>query len=293
MGIQFPPNLLVGTSSWSSADWVGTFYPEKTPASEMISCYSRKLRTVEIDATWHGMPTASMADAWKSRTAPGFIFSAKVPKVITHEKYLEDCGAELTEYVTVMERLGEKLGPMILQFPYVAKGKDPEEYQTGADFLSRLRRFVPLLPDGFQWGIEIRNSRWVGPELLETLRSRSVSLIFIDYYTMDPLAKLARRWDVFTAPFVYIRFLGNHKEMDATVKRAQEEGRRKRTWEGLIVDRTVEMRQWVPSIKEAVARQVPVYVYFNNHYAGYAPGSVELFSLLYNQSLAAEAQRTL
>ena len=282
MDIRFPPNLYVGTSSWSSPDWCGTFYPEGTPANEMIACYSQRLRTVEIDATWHMMPTVTMVDAWKSRTAPGFIFSAKVPKVITHEKYLEDCEAELKEYVSVMERLGEKLGPMILQFPYVAKGKDPEEYQTGADFLSRLRRFAPLLPGGFQWGIEIRNAKWVGPDLLEILRSRSISLIFIDYYTMDPLASLARRWNVFTAPFVYIRFLGNHKEMDASVKRAQEAGLRKRPWESLIVDRTDQMKQWLPSIKEAVGRQVPVYVYFNNHYAGYAPGSVELFSLIYN-----------
>ncbi len=281
MQLRFPPNLYVGTSSWSSPDWCGSFYPEGTASNEMIACYSRKLRTVEIDATWHMMPKVSMVDAWRSRTEPGFIFSAKVPKIITHEKYLEDCEAELKEYVSVMARLGEKLGPMILQFSYVAKGKDPQEYQTGADFLARLRRFVPLLPGEFQWGIEIRNPKWVGTELLDILRSRSITLAFIDYYTMDPLPKLAHRRDVFTAPFVYIRFLGNHKEMDAAVSRAQEEGSRKRAWESLIVDRTEEMKQWLPAIKETVVRQVPVYVYFNNHYAGYAPGSVELFSQLY------------
>ncbi len=281
MQIQFPSNLFVGTSSWSSPDWCGSFYPENLPASEMIACYSQKLRTVEIDATWHMMPTTAMVDAWKSRTGPGFVFSAKVPKTITHEKYLENCEAELIEYTTVMSRLGEKLGPMILQFPYVAKGKDPEEYLTGADFLSRLRRFVPLMSREFQWGIEIRNSKWVGPDLLDTLHGRSISLVFIDYYTMDPLPRLAQRRGVFTAPFVYIRFLGNHKEMDAAVTQAQEAGERNRPWESLIVDRTEQMKQWLPSIKAAVSRQVPVYVYFNNHYAGYAPGSVELFSQLY------------
>jgi uncharacterized protein YecE (DUF72 family) len=171
---------------------------------------------------------------------------------------------------------------MILQFPYVAKGKDAGEYQTGTNFLSRLRRFAGLLPREFKWGIEIRNSRWVRPDLLEILRARDISLVFIDYYTMDPLPKLAQRPDVFTAPFVYIRFLGNHKEMDAAVKRAVEEGKRKRDWESLIVDRTEQMKQWLPSIRGLVAKQIPVYVYFNNHYAGYAPGSVELFSRLYN-----------
>jgi uncharacterized protein YecE (DUF72 family) len=282
MQVQFPPNLYVGTSSWSSQDWCGNFYPESVAPAEMIGIYSRQLCTVEVDATWHMMPTRSMVDAWKSRTAEGFVFSAKVPRIITHEKYLEDCEGELNEFISVMARLGDKLGPMILQFPYVAKGKNAGEYQTGADFLSRLRRFTGLLPREFKWAIEIRNSKWVGPDLLDTLRARDISLVFIDYYTMDPLPRLAERSDIFTAPFVYIRFLGNHKEMDAAVKRAIEEGNRKRDWESLILDRTEQMRQWLPSIKELVAKQVPTYVYFNNHYAGYAPGSVELFSRLYN-----------
>jgi len=282
MQSQFPAHLLVGTSSWSSQDWRGSFYPESVSPSDMIGLYSRQLPTVEIDATWHMMPTRSMVDAWRSRTVDGFVFSAKVPKVITHEKYLEGCETELNEFLAVMARLGDKLGPMVFQFPYVARGKDPAEYQTGADFISRLRRFAGLLPKEFRWGIEIRNSKWVGPELLDILMAREISLVFIDYYTMDPLPMLARRPGIFTAPFVYIRFLGNHKEMDAAVKAAIEEGNRKRDWESLIVDRTEQMRQWIPPIRTLVARQVPTYVYFNNHYAGYAPGSVELFSRLYN-----------
>jgi uncharacterized protein YecE (DUF72 family) len=212
---QFPPGLLVGTSSWSSSDWCGKFYPDSTEPGEMIRVYSNKLRTVEIDSMWYRMPSRKMVETWKSRTPNGFIFSAKVPKVITHDKYLEGCEAELNEFVSVMSHLEEKLGPLILQFPYFAKGKDPEEYQTGADFIRRLKGFVDLLPRRFKWGIEIRNSRWVQPSLLDILRSREISLVFIDYFTMDPLPQLAHRAEVFTAPFVYVRFLGNRQQMDA------------------------------------------------------------------------------
>ena len=282
MRIEFPTNLFVGTSSWSSPDWCGTFYPENIQPAEMIAAYARQLRTVEIDATWHYMPNRTMVDAWRTRTPAGFLFSAKVPKVISHDKYLVDCEPELNEFVRVMSGLGDKLGPMILQFPYVAKGKDPQEYATGADFIGRLAKFIGLLPAEFQWGIEIRNSKWVGTRLLDLLRSRNVSLVFIDYYTMDPLPKLARRPEVFTAPFVYVRFLGNHKEMDAAVKRAREEGTRKRDWESLLEDRAGQMKLWIDPIRQIVQKQTPMYVYFNNHYAGYAPGSVELFSRLYN-----------
>jgi uncharacterized protein YecE (DUF72 family) len=286
MGNKTSSGIRVGTSSWSSQDWCGPFYPENIPPGEMISAYAGKLDTVEIDATWHRMPTRSMVDAWKSRTPEGFLFSAKVPKVISHEKYLEDCGEELNEFVSVMSRLGEKLGPMVLQFPYVAKGKDPQEYATGADFLRRLKQFAGLLPREFRWGIEIRNSKWVGPELLDLLHQHGISLVFIDYYTMDPLPKLARRPEVFTAPFVYLRFLGNHKEMDAAVQRAREEGKRKRDWDSLLVDRSAQMKSWIPAIRDLTKKQVPIYIYFNNHYAGYAPGSIELFWQLYHEDIA-------
>ena len=98
---------------------------------------------------------------------------------------------------------------------------------------------------------------------------------------MDPLYKQAHNREIYTASFVYVRFLGDRKKMDLAVKRAKNEGRRKKNWESLILDRTDSMKSWIPPLKELTARGVPAYVYFNNHYAGYAPGSVELFSRLF------------
>jgi uncharacterized protein YecE (DUF72 family) len=288
MFVHLPHNLLVGTSSWSSMDWCGSFYPDNIAPGEMIQVYSSKLPTVEIDSTWYRMPNRTMIETWKARTPQGFIFSAKVPKVISHDKYLEGCEAELDEFVSVMSGLGDRLGPMILQFPYVAKGKDPREYQTGADFIRRLEGCVHLLPSEFKWGVEIRNSLWVKPPLLDLLRSRNISLVFIDYYTMNPLPKLAQQSEVFTSPFVYVRFLGNRKEMDTTVLQAQEAGLRKRPFESILKDRTAQMKAWIPPIKNLLRAGTPVYVYFNNHYAGYAPGSVELFAKLFDEDSASQ-----
>jgi hypothetical protein len=36
MASRFPPNLLVGTSSWSSSDWCGSFYPDPIEPGKMI-----------------------------------------------------------------------------------------------------------------------------------------------------------------------------------------------------------------------------------------------------------------
>ena len=59
--------------------------------------------------------------SWYSKTPSGFIFAAKVPQKITHEKMLHDCDAEMTEFLNVMNALREKLGPLLLQFGYFNK----------------------------------------------------------------------------------------------------------------------------------------------------------------------------
>src|SRR5512136_105725 len=100
MSMKLPPNLFVGTSSWSTTDWCGAFYPESIEPEDMIRVYSSKLRTVEIDSTWYRMPSRKMVENWRSRTPEGFVFSAKVPQMISHEKYLEGCEAELKEFVS-------------------------------------------------------------------------------------------------------------------------------------------------------------------------------------------------
>jgi uncharacterized protein YecE (DUF72 family) len=80
------PNLRLGTSSWSSEDWVGTFYPPGTPPADFLPEYAKHFDTVEVDSTFYRSPSRSMVKNWRERTPPGFVFAAKVPQVITHEK---------------------------------------------------------------------------------------------------------------------------------------------------------------------------------------------------------------
>lgn len=43
------------------------------------------------------------------------------------------------------------------------------------------------------------------------------------------------------------------------------------------MDREREMENWAPEIRKLPARRIRVYGYFNNHDAGFAPGSITLF----------------
>ena len=283
-----PPELHVGTSSWATDDWVGPFYPPGTRPGDYLAHYSTRFSTVEIDSTWYRAPSARLVDGWREKTPPGFLFSAKVPRTITHEKALVGCGEEMADFLTAMERLGEKLGPLLFQFEYVAKGKDAAEYASGAEFLSRLEPFLAALPQGHRYVVEVRNEGWLSPRLMDILRRNRVALALNDYFTMPPIDRFLEKSDPGTADFLYVRFLGHHRLMDARVRKAVEQGSREREWGALALDRTREMERWVPAIQELLRRRVPIFAYFNNHYAGYAPGSIDLFLQVWKHLRAKE-----
>ena len=276
-----PPNLLVGTSSFSSDDWRGSFYPPDLASGDYLAWYARTFRTVEIDATWYALPARGTVESWARKVPAGFVFSLKVPKRITHELYLENCRAEWQAFLERLDPLGPARGPLLFQFPYVAKGVDPEEYETGHEFRRRLAAFLPLVPAGGQYVVEVRNAKWVAQPLIDLLRIHGVALAFSAYYTMPGPRQLFRDFDPITAPFSYIRLLGNHRQMDKLVRAARDAGTRQKDWGEVLVDRERETRDWVEMGRRLIERQDNVYAYFNNHFAGFAPGSVELFVRLW------------
>jgi uncharacterized protein YecE (DUF72 family) len=278
-----PSNLRLGTSSFASEDWVGPFYPEGTRPDGFLEAYSRRLDAVEIDATFYRVPSARQVDGWRDRTPAGFVFAAKVPRSVTHGDVADEAEDDLARFLDVMRRLGPKLGPLLFQFPYVAKARDAEEYATGDRFRGRLAGLLEGLPEDLSFAVEVRNERWVHPLLLDLLRSRGAALALIDYYTTPGMPRIAASPDAVTASFAYMRFLGNHREMDALVeKKATAGGRR---WDAVVRDRTREMRAWVPAIAALSRRVATAYAFFNNHYAGYAPGSIELFRAIWREVL--------
>jgi uncharacterized protein YecE (DUF72 family) len=274
--------LRTGTSSWSSPDWCGPFYPEGAPASSFLAHYAEHFDTVECDATFYARPAAAVVDGWRDRTPPGFLFAAKLPQEITHEKGLVDCAAEVAAFVAVMERLGDKLGPILAQFAYVAKAKDAEEYATGASFRRRLAAFLDLWPAERPLAVEVRNASWIAPPLIDLLRERDVTLAMSAYYTMPPPERIFAGPDPLTTDGVYARFIGGHKQMDALVARLKKDGTRASEWSATAVDRSAEMKRWATRLKSAA--KGPVLAYFNNHYAGFAPDSARLFRDLWDQA---------
>jgi len=263
------PNLRLGTSSWSSEDWVGSFYPPGTKSSDFLGVYTQHLDTVEVDSTYYRIPSESMVRNWRARTPPGFTFAAKFPQVITHEKVLHDCREELANFLRAMSLLEDRLGPLLLQFPYFNK----KTFAGPEDFLARLTPFLDELPSGFQFALEVRNKYFVNARLLDVLRKKRVALALIDHPWMTPISQLVNsKLDLITADFAYIRWLGDRKGIEEKTKH----------WDRIIIDREEEMRVWIPVVRQLLKRRIQVMGYFNNHYAGFGPGSIELFGKVWN-----------
>src|SRR6476661_3294032 len=99
------PGILLGTSAFTADGWQGSFYPPGMKSRDFLSYYATQFATVEVDSTFYGCPSANTVINWAARTPDDFVFCAKVPKTITHEKVLVDCAAEFEEFVKTMDIL--------------------------------------------------------------------------------------------------------------------------------------------------------------------------------------------
>jgi uncharacterized protein YecE (DUF72 family) len=270
-----PPHglpLYLGTSSWSSDDWRGSVYPVDAKSSEYLTYYARRFTAVEIDMTFYRIPTRAMVEGWNHRTPSGFRFAAKILQIITHEKVLRDCQAEIEQFTDVMSLFGDKLGPLLFQFPYFSK----RDFANAQAFLDRLEPVLDRLPEGFRFAVEVRNRWWITRRLLDLLRDHRVALALTDHPWMPPIQELMRQHEVMTANFAYIRWLGDRKAMETITQ----------TWDHLAVDRTQDTRTWVAVVRQLLSRDLTVYGFYNNHYAGHSPGSIALFYDIWQQGNA-------
>lgn len=241
--------LWLGTQGFSFKDWVGPFYPQGTTQSTYLEEYAKRLPVVEIDSTFYGVPRATTVDGWKRRTPAGFQFSAKFPKLITHDKKLDRALGDAEAFIGVMQALGDKLAVLTLQFAY----------DFTPDHFDRLEAFLGALPKGVRYAVELRNRDWIKPDLGEMLSDQNIALVLQDLHYMPKL-------DWITADFTVIRWLGRRKDIEE--------------FDRIQIDRSPELESWATQVRTFLGNGVEVFGFFNNHYAGHSPASVRQFASL-------------
>jgi len=258
-------SIFLGTSGWSYKEWEGNFYQKRTGQSK-LRAYSRVFKTAEIDSTFYRNPSKGMVMGWLKYSPSDFVFTAKLPKTITHDKALglkKDVKADLEVFLDLMRplQLGGKLGCLLIQLP--------PKYSYNPQ---NLEGFFELLDPMFRYAVEFRNLSWLVPETdtFRILEEFGVAYTVVDEPLLPPEVHL-------TADFAYFRWHGHGENIWFDYRYSKE-----------------QLDAWAPKVAETACKVKKIYGYFNNHYHGYAPENclqlIERLGLLSQEQKKATAK---
>lgn len=226
--------LRIGTSGWSYDHWRERFYPPRLGTPKRLGYYASRFDTVEVNATFYGLPKEGTVRGWHDAVPEDFVFAVKGSRYITHIRKLVDTAEEVRTFCARIEPLGTKLGPLLWQLP---------------PFLERdlplLDAFLDGLPgDGQRHAVEFRHDSWLHEDTFAALAARGVAVVNVsgdmlpcDYTT--------------TAGFVYARFHGTTR------------------YHGSYAE--PQLQPWATFLGEQLNAGRDCYVYFNNDAEGHAP----------------------
>ena len=275
--------IRLGTSSFSSADWVGPYYPEGTPPAEFLRLYAHEFDTVEVDSTYYAIPSARTVDGWVAKTPEDFVLAAKFPRSIVHggdaatpdpQKVLVSAvtAKDRDAFLAVMSRLGSRLGTLVLQFPYFNK----KAFASAGPFLERLDLFLEALPKkGFSFAVEIRNRDWYRKPFRDVCAKHRAGVVLVDQAWMPHGDEIIEEFDPVTSDSLYVRLLGDREGIEKLTK----------TWDSIVIDQTARMTRWARLLAGLAVKGVRSFVYVNNHYAGHAPSTVRALRELIEKAM--------
>ncbi|WP_010582079.1 DUF72 domain-containing protein [Schlesneria paludicola] len=180
--------FFVGTSGYSYKEWKGAFYPEKFPPADMLKFYGQHFASVELNNTFYHAPTAESLTPLATQVPAGFQFAVKAPQTITHRKRLLNCDDAVNEFISAVQSLARRRGPLLFQLPPNFK-KDIARLET---LLNVVQKRVPVT-------FEFRHESWLDDEVVECLRKHSATLCAADAEDTPPVRVIK------TADWGYLR----------------------------------------------------------------------------------------
>jgi uncharacterized protein YecE (DUF72 family) len=264
----------IGISGWRYTPWRGVFYPKGLPQRCELQYVASKMNSLELNGSFYSLQYPSSYQHWYEATPPGFLFSAKGSRFITHMLKLNNVETPLANFfASGILRLGEKLGPLLWQFP--------PQLQCDLERFEKFFRMLPRTGDaavklarkhdarlkGRSWlkadaigelrhCVEIRHESFRCSDFIDLLREHNIALV-----VADTAGKFPYMEDI-TADFVYARLHGDielyasgysDEALDRWAKRVQ-------LWRAGKQPKDAALSS--PSIRTTKPRDV--YVYFDN-----------------------------
>lgn len=104
----------IGTAGWSIASQYADRFPD---AGFALERYAHRFSCVEVNSSFYRSHRAATWTRWAAIVPEAFRFAVKVPRTITHERRLRDCGHLIARLVEETAGLGAKLGVLLVQLP--------------------------------------------------------------------------------------------------------------------------------------------------------------------------------
>jgi len=233
--------LYLGSMGWSYGFW--GLYRGLKP-EEYLREYARRFNSVEINSTFYRIPRRETVESWAAAALEGFVFLAKFPRSISHSPGLRYPEGKLDAFISNMELLGSKLGPLLLQLPPRFK---PDEAPALTGLLS-------TLPLRHRYAVEFRDEAWTKEAILDVFSEKGICVVQQEHPWLPTIDRV-------TGGYVYIRLEGDRRKVDGG--------------KGMVeLDASERNRRWTHRINQYL-ESLDVYCYVSKYYSGYPPHDLD------------------
>jgi uncharacterized protein YecE (DUF72 family) len=204
--------VFIGTSSWKYPGWFGMLYDRARYEyrgkfaqtrfnRECLAEYAEVFKTVCVDAAYYNFPSQQYLEGLVNQTPDGFLFGFKVTDAITIKRFPKldrfgDLAGKTNEnflnaelfakaFLHPCESIRSSVGLLMFEFSRFW----PADYEHGRDFGADLDKFLGALPQGWPYGIEMRNRAWLRPEYFECLTRHQVTHVFNSWEAMPAVSE--------------------------------------------------------------------------------------------------------
>jgi uncharacterized protein YecE (DUF72 family) len=181
----------IGCSGFHYRNWKPEFYPKEVPQRLWFEYYTNHFNSLEVNNTFYKFPKIESLESWYKRSPEDFLFTIKVPRLITHFKKFVEVKSLLDEfYLTVSKGLKEKLGSVLFQLP-------PDLQYS--EF--KLKQITSQLSKDFINVVEFRHESWWNENVFQHLAKNKITFCSISHPTLPDNI-------IFNTSVAYIRMHG-------------------------------------------------------------------------------------
>jgi uncharacterized protein YecE (DUF72 family) len=161
----------------------------------MLAYYAERLPAVELNNSFYRTPPRETLEKWTAAVPDGFRFCLKAHRAVTYASAMFDRPGLAAELSARLAPLGDRCGPVLLQFPPVR--------QADADLLDAI-----LAAFKRPAAVEFRHESWFVDAVYEVLRRHGAALVVTDQ------EKWPRAPDADVAPFAYLRLRRDYEDAE-------------------------------------------------------------------------------